>query len=194
MGPRTYHSMRTRFASEVMRTRLAAAGLPPMDEAEITVLRLHSGGAAALASFDDGVQRSGCRDRISVPMRDLPALTLLSNDHRDAQGIRHRLRAAIDMGLPALDPDHIAEVGGDEPGNLVEAADRATGEVVARFCAGSIDHLGAVAGRSDRVAEGDVVKAGEERLGWSRVAVEVVVLSCGERIQRLVEACWHPDS
>lgn len=34
--------MRTRFASEGMRRALAEAGFPPMDDAEITVLRLHA--------------------------------------------------------------------------------------------------------------------------------------------------------
>lgn len=34
--------MRTRFASDGMRRALAEAGFPPMDDAEITVLRLHA--------------------------------------------------------------------------------------------------------------------------------------------------------
>lgn len=35
-------AIRTRFGSQAMRDALAAAGFPPMDEAEITVLRLHA--------------------------------------------------------------------------------------------------------------------------------------------------------
>ena len=35
-------AMRTRFASEQMRDALAHAGFPTMDQAEITVLRLHA--------------------------------------------------------------------------------------------------------------------------------------------------------
>lgn len=35
-------AMRTRFASQEMRDALALAGFPPMDQAEITVLRLHA--------------------------------------------------------------------------------------------------------------------------------------------------------
>ena len=34
--------MRTRFSSDGMRRALAEAGFPPMDNAEITVLRLHA--------------------------------------------------------------------------------------------------------------------------------------------------------
>ena len=34
--------MRTRFSSDGMRRALAEAGFPPMDTAEITVLRLHA--------------------------------------------------------------------------------------------------------------------------------------------------------
>jgi hypothetical protein len=35
-------AMRTRFASQQMRDALAGAGFPAMDQAEITVLRLHA--------------------------------------------------------------------------------------------------------------------------------------------------------
>jgi quinol monooxygenase YgiN len=35
-------AMRTRFSSPQMRDSLARAGFPPMDEAEMTVLRLHA--------------------------------------------------------------------------------------------------------------------------------------------------------
>jgi quinol monooxygenase YgiN len=35
-------AMRTRFASQQMRDALVAAGFPPMDDAEISVLRLHA--------------------------------------------------------------------------------------------------------------------------------------------------------
>jgi quinol monooxygenase YgiN len=35
-------AMRTRFGSDKMRATLADAGFPAMDEAEITVLRLHA--------------------------------------------------------------------------------------------------------------------------------------------------------
>ncbi len=35
-------AMRTRFASQQMRDALALAGFPPMDQAEIAVLRLHA--------------------------------------------------------------------------------------------------------------------------------------------------------
>lgn len=35
-------AMRTRFASQQMRDALARAGLPPMDEAEIRLLRVHA--------------------------------------------------------------------------------------------------------------------------------------------------------
>jgi quinol monooxygenase YgiN len=35
-------AMRTRFGSDQMRATLADAGFPAMDEAEITVLRLHA--------------------------------------------------------------------------------------------------------------------------------------------------------
>jgi hypothetical protein len=34
--------LRTRFASEGMRRTLADAGFPSMDDAEITILRLHA--------------------------------------------------------------------------------------------------------------------------------------------------------
>ena len=91
------------------------------------------------------------------------------------------------MGLPAFDPDNVAEVVGDESGDLFESADHAIGEVPARFRSGSIDHLGAAAGRSDGIAERDVVAAGEDGAGRSRVAVQIVVLRCVERIQRLIE-------
>jgi quinol monooxygenase YgiN len=35
-------AMRTRFASPQMREVLVTAGFPPMDQAEMTVLRLHA--------------------------------------------------------------------------------------------------------------------------------------------------------
>lgn len=35
-------AMRTRFASQQMRDALVAAGFPPMDDAEVSVLRLHA--------------------------------------------------------------------------------------------------------------------------------------------------------
>ncbi len=35
-------AMRSRFGSQPMREALAHAGFPPMDQAEITVLRLHA--------------------------------------------------------------------------------------------------------------------------------------------------------
>src|SRR5688500_20384389 len=98
------------------------------------------------------------------------------------------------MGLPALDPDDVAEVVGDEAGDLFVPADRAIREVRARFRSGSIDHLGAAAGRPYGIAERDVVAAGEEGAGGSRVAVQVVVLRRAEGTQRVIERSWHLDS